>query len=93
LKQYWENAAVVPDVTDEINSLNSGSECDGQSDSKSSSPSNQKPDEVKKNKIENMFFADSTPPGTQEKFTRGLYHLFCHKSNYSQMPFVSFNGI
>jgi hypothetical protein len=40
-----ENAGVVPDVTDEIIiSLNSGSECDGQSDSKSSSPSNQEPD-------------------------------------------------
>jgi hypothetical protein len=52
LKQYWEKAVVVPD---EINSLNSGSECDGQSDSKSSSPSNQEPDGVKKNKVENMF--------------------------------------
>jgi len=93
LKQYWENAVVVPDVTDEINSLNSGSECDGQSDSKSGSPSNQEPDGVKKNKVENMFFADGTPPGTQEKFTRGLHHLFCHKSIYSQMPFISLNGI
>jgi len=54
LKQYWKNAVDVPGVTDEINSLNSGSECDGQSDSKSSSPSNQEPDGVK-NKVENMF--------------------------------------
>jgi len=55
LKQYWENAVDVPGITDEINSLNSGTECDGQSDSKSSSRSNQEPDEVKKNKVENMF--------------------------------------
>jgi hypothetical protein len=93
LKQYWEKAVVVPGVTDEINSLNSGSECDGQSDSKSSSPSNQEPDEVKKNKIENMLFTDSTPPGTQEEFTRGLHHLFCHKSEYRHTPLVLFNGI
>jgi hypothetical protein len=93
LKQYWEKAVVVPGVTDEINSLNSGSESDGQSDSKSSSPSNQEPDGVKKNKVENMFFADGTPPGTQEKFTRDLHHLFCHKSKYSHMTLVLFNGI
>jgi hypothetical protein len=93
LKQYWENAVDVPGVTDEINSLISGSECDGQSDSKSSSPSNQQPDRVKKNKVENMFFADSTPHGTQEKSTRGLHHLFCHTSNYSHMPIVTFSGI
>lgn len=55
-KQQWENAAVVPGVTDEIINLNSGSECNGQSDSNSSSPSNQKPDGVKKNKVENTIF-------------------------------------
>jgi len=93
LKQYWENAVDVPGVTDEINSLNSGSECDGQSDSKSSSPSNQEPDGVKKNKVEYMFLLMALHLAPTKNSLKSLHHLFCYKSNYSHMLVVSFNSI
>lgn len=93
MKQYWKNTVDVPGVTDEINSLNSGSECDGQRDSKSSSPSNQQPDRVKKNKVENMYLLMALHLAPK-KISLGAFNISSVTNPTTvTLPIVIFNGI